>query len=666
MSSFWHEKPLSVLSPLDEDASYELTLKLRELLAEDDEWATMRAELVSVEGEQVGVRVTVTLPTGFQAGSVVRGTGQVSLTAVSDAEKCEGLLAIVTLHRATKTASFDDLSLRISHLRAFLLSRIRAALPERESGLFCALLLGERDTLPAAFSRDMTRRGTVHILALSGTHVVLLSTALDRLLRRAYFGRHLRNLLICAFFLLFIVLTGFAPSVLRACFMFFFAVAGKLLRVEQDSLTALFAAVGTICLIEPYAATSLSLWLSALATLGILLAFDRMRRTEKPRSIGARVGHFCLTSLAITLSASAATLPLTALYFGTLPLLSPLANFLLMPLFQIALYLAALVALIGPFAPLSALSRIACSPIFFLTEALSAVPDSVIFIGEGVELLLTLTLFGGLALYFCFCSKKSFLWRVPLAFFLCFSLLLSGTLLTKRVALGEDVKLFYSADAEGEADFLLLRAKEADLFFVMSAGAPRSAKVQNEALASVTELDGVVFLSYGELATAALCALLEERTVRALYLPAPANTQEELSLRTVKEAAHLCGTAIHTFAPEEALPLCEGISFFLLERHAAVTGETQGAVFRLTVGDTRLLYTSGGSMKPSLREELALAEVLCAGAFGGEPFLRYYTEDFPHGARVLCADAAYFPFFEWEGVAFSAEQSLMLKRNATP
>ncbi|NIR60784.1 MAG: hypothetical protein GWO02_15390, partial [Gammaproteobacteria bacterium] len=53
-------------------------------------------------------------------------------------------------------------------LRDELRDRLR---PSRHAGLLRALLLGERDDLPASFSRSMTTAGLIHLLAISGLHV---------------------------------------------------------------------------------------------------------------------------------------------------------------------------------------------------------------------------------------------------------------------------------------------------------------------------------------------------------------------------------------------------------------------------------------------------------------------------------------------------------------
>lgn len=665
LSSYLHERRTAPLRNCFEDVPYLCTVRLREAVSESGERVTMRAELVQMERKRADVAVLVTLPIEFRAGEVVRGHGTISLTAVSDAERCEGIQATVMLDSVQRVGEFHDLALHLSRLRAFLLSRIHIAVPEREGALFSALLLGERDLLDPTVSRDMTRLGTVHLLALSGTHVVLLSAAIHFLLRRARLGRHPRSFLTCLFLLFFIVLTGFSPSVLRACFMFFFAAAARRLRVEHDSITALFASVAIIALAEPYVATSLSLWLSALAVLGILLAFDRIKRTEESVSLCRRVGRFFFLSFTVTLAASAATLPLTALFFGRLPLLSLAANLVLMPLFQAALYLAALAVIIGPFTPLSALCRIVCAPIFLLTKVLGDVPNTVLDVGEGMPLALTLFFSVGCALYFLFCPRKHFLWRVPLSLLLCLAVCLAGAFATEKIALGEDMEISYFGDARGGADFLLLHTKDADLLLVMSAGGESVARTQAQILASVPELDGLVILTYNDHATYQLCELLKENTVHTVYLPSPQQTGERYDYRVLSATASACGTEVCAFDGEELFPT-HGVRISLLERRIDAAGDTQSVIFRLTANDKRLLYVSGGALDDAIKSDTLYAHVLCTGVFGTKPYTKYSMEDFVRGARILCADAVFFPFFEDEGIAFSEKQSYRTKRSAAP
>lgn len=60
--------------------------------------------------------------------------------------------------------------------------------------------------------------------------------------------------------------------------MYLIAAGAFLTRREANSLNSLFAALGLLLLVNPYAIASLSLQLSFAATLGLILLSGRMQR----------------------------------------------------------------------------------------------------------------------------------------------------------------------------------------------------------------------------------------------------------------------------------------------------------------------------------------------------------------------------------------------------
>ena len=74
----------------------------------------------------------------------------------------------------------DSLILRV---RRALLGRLRTLL-NGEDALAAALLLSERADMPEDMTRDFQRAGVAHVLAVSGLHVMILSSMVMLLLRR--------------------------------------------------------------------------------------------------------------------------------------------------------------------------------------------------------------------------------------------------------------------------------------------------------------------------------------------------------------------------------------------------------------------------------------------------------------------------------------------------
>ena len=206
------------------------------------------------------------------------------------------------------------------------------------AGLARALVAGDKDGLTDQLDQDLRRTGLSHVVVVSGMHLSILIWTVVSLLgpnrrRSAAVG--------CALVLLVMAMAGNTPSVVRAGILQLFLLIGPLLGRRRDSLTTLTFALMVLLLANPYAAASISLQLSFGAVLGQYLLGMPIQRwalahlrlpegTSLPRRAWRGTGRFLAATLASTLSAQVFTVPLCAWYFGTISLVSPLANLLVL------------------------------------------------------------------------------------------------------------------------------------------------------------------------------------------------------------------------------------------------------------------------------------------------------------------------------------------------
>lgn len=218
------------------------------------------------------------------------------------------------------------------YLRRAIQDRIHAAFPEDTAPFMRALLTGDRTEIneDVKTASDLERAGISHIIAVSGMHVSILAGFLLTL-----FGKRrwavLTTLPVLA---VFMAVSGFSASVVRAVIMQTFILLAPLIYREADSLTALAFALLVLLLFNPYAAAGVSLQLSFAATLGIILLTPRLNGAlggkRKGKDLPARAVRFVAGSLSTTLGALAFTLPISAFYFGCVSLIAPLSNLLIL------------------------------------------------------------------------------------------------------------------------------------------------------------------------------------------------------------------------------------------------------------------------------------------------------------------------------------------------
>lgn len=223
----------------------------------------------------------------------------------------------------------------VGRLRQGMLSLITNVFPEDTEVFARALLLGDDNDIGYEMNTAFKISGVRHIIAVSGLHVSILFGLIYLLTARK---RLLTTFIGIPLVLLFAALAGFTPSVVRAAVMHILMVLANLFDREYDAPTAMGFAGLIILASEPLAVTSVGFQLSFGCVAGILLFYvpirsyllhdKRLGRFKKPY-IGGLVRGFS-SSLAVSLGAVSLTTPLCAYYFGTVSLISPLSNLLVL------------------------------------------------------------------------------------------------------------------------------------------------------------------------------------------------------------------------------------------------------------------------------------------------------------------------------------------------
>ena len=211
-------------------------------------------------------------------------------------------------------------------LRQKLQDRIHARYHTNAAGLLRALLTGDRSELSYAVQNDLSVAGLRHAVAVSGMHVTMLMAMVSLCCGH---NPRLTALLGIPVVVLFVLMTGASPSACRAAVMQIMLLTAPLIRREQDTLTALAFAALVLLLQNPWAIASVSFQLSFTAVLGLILlgrplqtGLLRLRKQPGP------VWRYLSAGASACLSATLATIPLTACYFGLISMGSIVTNLL--------------------------------------------------------------------------------------------------------------------------------------------------------------------------------------------------------------------------------------------------------------------------------------------------------------------------------------------------
>ncbi|WRS27085.1 ComEC/Rec2 family competence protein [Oscillospiraceae bacterium MB08-C2-2] len=235
--------------------------------------------------------------------------------------------------------------------------RIREHLAEKLSPLMTVeggqvistMVLGTTGMVSADLSTAFNRTGTTHLLSISGMHLSILIAAAQRLLEKLRLPRRAVSLLCMGVILGYAALVGFSAAVLRSASMWLIMLLGPVLSRRSDGLNSLGCACIFLCILRPYWALSMGLWLSAVSTWGILLVgskwSDRLYNRLKGKDVlRNRFLKAMVAPVMISVSAALFTMPLQVAMSGYVSLVSPLTNLLVTPFVGISVVAGLLAA----------------------------------------------------------------------------------------------------------------------------------------------------------------------------------------------------------------------------------------------------------------------------------------------------------------------------------
>jgi len=222
------------------------------------------------------------------------------------------------------------------------------SLPSPQNFILGAIILGDKKMLPDEVKNKLNIAGLRHITAVSGMHVAVLTSILMAfLIGLGLWRKHAFYLSVFLIFL-FVVITGFQASAIRAGIMGGILLLAQHLGRQKNILNVLVFAGVIMLLVNPLLLKiDIGFQLSFLAVLGIIYFFPFFYKWVK--RIFRKVPDFLgfKSILAITISAQLFTLPILIYNFGYISLASLVSNILVIPLLPFIMGLGFVSALLG-------------------------------------------------------------------------------------------------------------------------------------------------------------------------------------------------------------------------------------------------------------------------------------------------------------------------------
>lgn len=229
---------------------------------------------------------------------------------------------------------------------------IDKSLPEPEAGLAEALLLGYRRTISKEDANSFSRTGLSHLIAISGSHITILSAMILSFMLFLGFKRQLALKTVFIFLFFYPLITGLSASAVRSAIMggllFIASYYGRLAAI----IKALALSAALMLAVNPHLLRDdIGFQLSFAAVLGIIYiypCFGEMRNKIKNKLLGWRRNLLIVfwDIFSLTLACQLAIMPIMLVNFQQLSLISFFANPLVIWIFPFLL-----TALIFPLIP---------------------------------------------------------------------------------------------------------------------------------------------------------------------------------------------------------------------------------------------------------------------------------------------------------------------------
>ena len=200
-------------------------------------------------------------------------------------------------------------------------------LPENTADMLVGILIGKRNDISEEVKDSFSKSNLSHVLAISGTHISYIILGITFVLTKSKLPRKLMYIITILILIFFMFITGFSPSVIRACIVAIVMILSKIFYRKFDILSAMAFSLLITLLYNPFSIKDIGLQLSYLGALGIILFHKSITNF-----LSKRINKKFAEMMAVTISAQILIIPIIWLNFNSISTIFVLSNLIAIPL----------------------------------------------------------------------------------------------------------------------------------------------------------------------------------------------------------------------------------------------------------------------------------------------------------------------------------------------
>ena len=240
----------------------------------------------------------------------------------------------INIDKIDKVSNSDNLLYKIKKV---IINKIDSL--DKSNGYIKAFILGDSDGIDPAVKQAYQNIGISHLFAVSGMHVTLLCSILLGLLKWFRLNNISKFLIIILFLYLYMFLTGFSASVLRASVFFILLLFNKLFKFNVKTINVLILALSIILLVNPFMIYNVGFLFSSIISIYLIVFSDLINR---------RYNYF-LSLLVTSFVALVAGIPISIYNFFSFNYLSVVYNIIFVTLVTTIVFPLSIIVFIFPF-----------------------------------------------------------------------------------------------------------------------------------------------------------------------------------------------------------------------------------------------------------------------------------------------------------------------------
>lgn len=219
-------------------------------------------------------------------------------------------------------------------IKNYLINRIDKI---KRSDYLKLFILGDNGSVNDEVKASYSTNGISHLFSVSGMHITLLSSIILSILNKIK-KTTINYIIVILVLLIFMFLTNFTPSVIRATFLFILIYLNKLLKLNLSTFKILIIITLFVLIFNPYNIYNVGFLFSYIISLYLVL-FNKIINKYK---------NYFVKVLVTSFISFLASIPILINNFFSINLMTILNNIIFVPLVSIIIFPLSLIVLIIP------------------------------------------------------------------------------------------------------------------------------------------------------------------------------------------------------------------------------------------------------------------------------------------------------------------------------